>query len=159
MVIFAAEDVGNADPQALQVAVAAKDAFHFVGLPEGRIPLAQAATYLATAPKSNASYRAMLAATAAVKEHGALPVPLALRNAPTPLMKNLGYGADYRYPHDYEGALVEQQCLPDALAGARFYEPSDRGAEVAIGERMRVAREAKRGPDAAGRKRGSRSDE
>ncbi len=144
MVIFAAEDVGNADPQALQVAVAAKDAFHFVGLPEGRIPLAQAATYLATAPKSNASYRAMLAATAAVKEHGALPVPLALRNAPTPLMKGLGYGADYRYPHDYEGAVVEQQCLPDALVGERFYEPSTRGAEAAIGERMRADAAAKR---------------
>ncbi|MEO6030170.1 MAG: replication-associated recombination protein A [Candidatus Binatia bacterium] len=140
MIIFAAEDVGNADPRALQVAVAAKDAFHFIGLPEGRIPLSQAATYLATAPKSNASYRAMLAAGAAVKQHGALPVPLALRNAPTPLMKGLGYGADYRYPHDYDEALVTQQCLPDALADARFYEPTDRGSEAAIGERMREAR-------------------
>src|SRR6185503_3768576 len=130
MIIFAAEDVGNADPRALQVAVAAKDAFHFVGLPEGRIPLAQAVTYLATAPKSNAAYRAMLAAGAAVKQHGALPVPLALRNAPTPLMKGLGYGAEYRYPHDYEDALVAQQCLPDRLADATFYEPSDRGAEA-----------------------------
>jgi putative ATPase len=108
----------------LQVAVAAKDAVHFVGLPEGRIPLAQAATYLASAPKSNAAYRAMLAASAAVKQHGALPVPLALRNAPTPLMKGLGYGAEYRYPHDYRDAVVEQECLPEALAGARFYEPS-----------------------------------
>jgi putative ATPase len=143
MIIFAAEDVGNADPTALQVAVAAKDAFHFVGLPEGRIPLAQAATYLATAPKSNASYRAMLAAGEAVKQHGALPVPLALRNAPTPLMKGLGYGADYRYPHDYEDALVAQQCLPDALADARYYEPTARGAEAAIAERMRAARKRK----------------
>jgi putative ATPase len=149
MVIFAAEDVGNADPQALQVAVAAKDAFHFVGLPEGRIPLAQAATYLATAPKSNASYRAMLAATAAVKEHGALPVPLQLRNAPTPLMKGLGYGSGYRYPHDYEGAVVEQACLPDALADARFYEPSDRGAEADIAARMRRTATAKRAPATA----------
>ncbi len=146
MVIFAAEDVGNADPQALQVAVAAKDALHFVGLPEGRIPLAQAATYLATALKSNAAYRAMLAAGEAVKQHGALPVPLALRNAPTPLMKGLGYGADYRYPHDYEGALVDQQCLPDALADARFYEPTERGAEAAIADRLRAAR-AIRQPD------------
>ena len=152
MVIFAAEDVGNADPQALQVAVAAKDAFHFVGMPEGRIPLAQAATYLATAPKSNASYRAMLAATAAVKEHGALPVPLALRNAPTPLMKGLGYGGGYRYPHDYEGGVVDQQCLPDALADARFYEPSERGAESAIGARMRETAAAKRRPTAARRR-------
>jgi len=137
MVIFAAEDIGNADPRALQVAVAVKDAFHFVGLPEGRIPLAQAATYLATAPKSNASYRAMLAAADAVKRHGALPVPKALRNAPTPLMKSLGYGAGYHYPHDYEHAAVDQDCLPDALRDARFYEPTDRGAEAEIQNRMR----------------------
>src|SRR6476646_11035312 len=87
MVIFAAEDIGNADPRALQIAIAAKDSVHFVGLPEGRIPLAQAVTYLATAPKSNASYKAMLAATQDVEEKGALPVPLHLRNAPTPLME------------------------------------------------------------------------
>jgi putative ATPase len=152
MIVFAAEDVGNADPQALQVAVAAKDAFHFVGLPEGKIPLAQAATYLASAPKSNASYRAMLAASAAVKEHGALPVPKALRNAPTPLMKGLGYGAGYHYPHDYEGALVAQECLPDALAGARFYEPTERGAEAAIGARLRAAAAAKGRPATRRRK-------
>jgi putative ATPase len=145
MIVFAAEDVGNADPQALQVAVAAKDAFHFVGLPEGRIPLAQAVTYLATAPKSNASYRAMLAAGEAVKQHGALAVPLALRNAPTPLMKGLGYGADYRYPHDYADALVAQECLPDEIAAARFYEPTERGAEAEIRDRMRSARGVKRG--------------
>jgi len=143
MIVFAAEDIGNADPQALQVAVAAKDAFHFLGNPEGRIPLAQAATYLATAPKSNASYRAMLAAGAAVKQHGALPVPLALRNAPTPLMKGLGYGADYRYPHDYDDALVAQQCLPDVLAEVRFYEPSDRGDEAEIRQRLQAARTTK----------------
>jgi putative ATPase len=123
--------------------VAAKDALHFIGLPEGRIPLAQAATYLASAPKSNAAYRAMQAAGAAAKERGALPVPKALRNAPTALMKDLGYGADYRYPHDYEGGVVAQECLPDALAGTRFYEPSDRGAEAAIGERVRAARRLK----------------
>jgi putative ATPase len=100
MVIFASEDIGNADPRALQVAVAAKDAVHFVGLPEGKIPLAQAATYLASAPKSNASYKAMLAAAKDV-EAMALAVPLHLRNAPTGLMKNLGY-ADYQYAHNYE---------------------------------------------------------
>jgi putative ATPase len=144
MIIFEAEDVGNADPQALQVAVAVKDAFHFVGLPEGRIPLAQTVTYLATAPKSNASYRAMLAAGAAVKQHGALPVPLALRNAPTSLMKGLGNGADYRYPHDYEGALVAQQCLPDELADTRFYEPTERGNEAEIRDHLRSARTVKR---------------
>src|SRR6185295_4135306 len=122
---------------------AAKDAVHFVDLPEGRIPLAQAVTYLASAPKSNAAYRAMLAATDAVKRHGALPVPLALRNAPTPLMKGLGYGAEYHYPHDYAGAVVGQQCLPDALADARFYEPTDRGAEAAISARLREVADTK----------------
>jgi putative ATPase len=147
MVIFAAEDVGNAEPQALQVAVATKDAVHFVGLPEGRIPLAQAATFLATCPKSNASYRAMLAAAEDVRSAGALAVPLHLRNAPTPLMKGLGYGAGYLYPHDYEGALVEQEYLPDFLVGRRYYEPSERGREREIGERLRAAR-AHRKPSA-----------
>jgi putative ATPase len=136
MVIFASEDVGNADPQALQVAVAAKDAVHFVGLPEGRIPLAQAATYLATAPKSNAAYRALLGATADVKERGALPVPLPLRNAPTPMMKGLGYGAGYLYPHDFEGEIVPQECLPPELAGRHYYEPGDSGHEAEIKARL-----------------------
>ena len=137
MVIFAAEDVGNAEPQALQVAVAAKDAVHFVGLPEGRIPLAQAATFLATCPKSNAAYRAMLGASEDVRASGALPVPLHLRNAPTPLMKGLGYGAEYRYPHDYADAVVDQDYLPERLAGRRYYEPTDRGREREIAERLR----------------------
>ena len=147
MVIFAAEDVGNAEPQALQVAVAAKDAVHFVGLPEGRIPLAQAATFLATCPKSNASYRAMLAAAEDVRQAGPLPVPLHLRNAPTPLMKGLGYGAGYLYPHDYEDAVVEQDYLPERLRARRYYEPSDRGREREIGEHLRAwrARRARTG--------------
>src|SRR5438128_3952241 len=147
MVIFAAEDVGNAEPQALQVAVAAKDAVHFVGLPEGRIPLAQAATFLATCPKSNASYRAMLAAAEDVRQAGPLPVPLHLRNAPTPLMKGLGYGAGYLYPHDYEDTVVEQDYLPERLRGRRYYEPGDRGREREIGERLRAwrARRARTG--------------
>jgi len=136
MVIFAAEDVGNADPRALQVAIAAKDAVHFVGLPEGRIPLAQAATYLASAPKSNASYKAMLAAAADVKEQGALPVPLHLRNAPTKLMKSLGYGRDYKYAHDYEEHVVAQQHLPDRLRDRQYYQPTDIGEERAIKERL-----------------------
>jgi len=140
MIIFAAEDIGNADPQALQVAVAAKDAFHFVGLPEGRIPLAQAVTYLASAPKSNASYRAMCAAAEDVKQHGALPVPLHLRNAPTPLMKALEYGRGYRYAHDYAGHVVEQQHLPDQLKDRRYYQPSDNGAERDIKHRLEDVR-------------------
>jgi putative ATPase len=143
MVIFAAEDVGNAEPQALQVAVAAKDAVHFVGLPEGRIPLAQAATFLATCPKSNASYRAMLAAAEDVRGEGALPVPHHLRNAPTLLMKGLGYGEGYRYPHDHEGGVVEQDYLPERLAGRRYYQPTDRGREREIGERLATWRTAR----------------
>jgi putative ATPase len=146
MVVFAAEDVGNAEPQALQVAIAAKDAVHFVGLPEGRIPLAQAATFLATCPKSNASYRAMLAAAEDVEHHGALPVPHHIRNAPTPLMKGLGYGAGYRYPHDYEDALVEQDYLPEEIAGRRYYQPTDRGREREIAERLARARERRTRP-------------
>jgi putative ATPase len=147
MVIFAAEDVGNADPRALQVAIAVKDAVDFVGLPEGVIPLAQGVTYLAGAPKSNASYRAMLAARADAAE-GALPVPLHLRNAPTPLMKGLGYGKDYQYPHDYEGALVAQDYLPDDLRGRIYYHPSDRGYETRIRdylERVRTVRQVRTG--------------
>jgi len=140
MVIFAAEDVGNAEPQALQVAIAAKDAVHFTGLPEGRIPLAQAATFLATCPKSNASYKAMLAAAEDAKREGALPVPLHIRNAPTPLMKGLGYGAGYEYPHDHPDAVVAQDYLPERLAGRRYYEPTERGREREIGERLRAWR-------------------
>ncbi|HEY2987492.1 MAG TPA: replication-associated recombination protein A [Candidatus Binatia bacterium] len=145
MIILAAEDIGNADPQALQVAVAAKDALHFVGLPEGRIPLAQAATYLASAPKSNASYKAMLAAAQDVEEKGALPVPLHLRNAPTALMEKLGYGKDYRYAHNFPDHVVEQQHLPDALAGKRYYSPADSGYEKTIKERLKEWEEKKRG--------------
>jgi putative ATPase len=145
MIILAAEDIGNADPQALQVAVAAKDALHFVGLPEGRIPLAQAVAYLATAPKSNASYKAMLAAAKDVEEKGALPVPLHLRNAPTALMEKLGYGKDYRYAHNFPDNIVEQQHLPDALKGKKYYAPSDSGYEKTIQERLKSWEEKKRG--------------
>src|ERR1700686_4079674 len=106
MVIFASEDVGNADPRALQVAIAVKEAVEFVGMPEGVIPLAQGVTYLASGPKSNASYLALIEAREEVRSLGALPVPLHLRNAPTAMMKGLGYGKDYRYPHDFEGALT-----------------------------------------------------
>ncbi len=143
MVIFASEDIGNADPHALQVAVAAKDAVHFIGLPEGKIPLAQAVTYLASAPKSNASYKAMLAAAQDVETHGALPVPMHLRNAPTGLMKNLGYGKDYRYAHNYEDGIVDQQHLPDQLAGKSYYTPGESGYEKQIKERLKYWAEKK----------------
>jgi len=144
MVIFASEDIGNADPHALQVAVAAKDAVHFVGLPEGKIPLAQAVTYLASAPKSNASYQAMLAAAKDVETHGALAVPLHLRNAPTGLMKNLGYGKDYQYAHNYQEQIVDQQHLPDELAGKNYYAPGESGYEKQIKERLKYWQEKKK---------------
>ena len=145
MIIFAAEDIGNADPRALQVAVAAKDAVHFVGLPEGRIPLAQAVTYLATAPKSNASYKAMLAAAKDVEERGALPVPLHLRNAPTELMEKLGYGKDYKYAHNYADSIVAQEHLPKELAGRKYYAPSESGYEKQIKERLDSWEKKKKG--------------
>ena len=123
MVILASEDIGNADPQSLIVAVAAMQAVHFVGLPEAQLTLSQAVIYLATAPKNNAEYQAILAAREDVKQYGALPVPLHLRNAPTRLMKDLGYGKEYRYPHDYDENWVEQDYLPEALKGKRYYLP------------------------------------
>ncbi len=134
MVILAAEDVGTADPQALVVANAVKQAVEFVGLPEGKIPLAMGVAYLASAPKSNAAYAAMLAALADVKEHGALPVPLCMRNAPTRLMKELGYGKGYEYAHDQPGNVVAQQHRPEALEGQRYYEPGENGFEKTIRE-------------------------
>ena len=136
MVIFASEDVGNADPRALQVAVDALRAFELVGLPEGVLPMTQAATFLATCPKSNSVLAAYANARSAVLERGPLPVPLKLRNAPTPLMKSMGYAGGYRYPHNFEGHYVPEQYLPDELQGSRFYEPSDSGEEARIKERL-----------------------
>jgi len=126
LVISAAEDVGLAEPGALAVAVAAQQAAHFVGMPEAVIPLSEAAVHLAKAPKSNASYMAYNRAREAIERTGNLPVPLHLRQAPTGLMKAMGYGKGYKYAHDYEGAKVDQQHLPDELKDARFYEPTDR---------------------------------
>jgi len=140
LVVFAAEDVGNAEPAALPLATSAFLAVERIGMPEGRIPLAQAVTFLACAPKSNASYAALERARAAVAETGSLPVPLHLRNAPTPLLRELGYGRDYRYPHDEPERFVAARNLPDALGDARFYEPSDEGAEQAIAARLRAWR-------------------
>ncbi len=137
MLIFASEDIGNADPHALPLASAAAEAFDRIGLPEGRLILAQAVAYLACAPKSNASLRAISAATEAVQEHGALPVPLHLRNAPTELLRREGYGRGYQYPHDHPGHFVETQYLPDALRRARFYQPTEEGAEASLARRLR----------------------
>jgi putative ATPase len=151
MVIFASEDVGNADPRALQLAVAVQQAVHFVGLPEGRINLAQAVTYLATAPKSNASYLGIDEALAEVRKSGSLPVPLHVRNAPTRLMKDLGYGKNYRYAHDYDEGYVPQLHLPERLQGRRFYRPTSHGYEKMIGERQRLREERRQEEPAAGR--------
>jgi putative ATPase len=137
LVRFASEDVGNADPQALAVAVAAKDAVHFIGMPEGNTALAQAAIYLATAPKSNAVYRAYLDAAAAASEELAEPVPLHLRNAPTRLMKELEYGKGYRYAHDEAAGIADMECLPPAHKGRTFYQPTTRGFEATVGERLK----------------------
>ncbi|OGG44334.1 MAG: AAA family ATPase [Candidatus Handelsmanbacteria bacterium RIFCSPLOWO2_12_FULL_64_10] len=146
MVIFASEDVGNADPRALLVANAAKEAVDFVGMPEGWIPLAQAATYLSTAPKSNASYKAYLAAREDVEKTRNDPVPLHLRNAPTKLMKDLEYGKGYQYAHDFEGAKTDQQHLPENLRGREYYKPGTAGFETEIRRRIEEHRAARRKP-------------
>lgn len=136
MVRFASEDVGNADPHALTVALNAMEAFRFIGSPEGDLALAQAAVYLATAPKSNSIYSAYGRARKAAETGGSLPVPLHIRNAPTRLMKDLGYGRDYQYAHDFEEAYVPQDYLPEALAGKIFYHPTERGYEKIVKQRL-----------------------
>jgi putative ATPase len=136
LVRFASEDIGNADPQALVVAVAAKDAAHFIGMPEGNTALAQAAIYLATAPKSNAVYAAYTAAASDAHSQVAEPVPLHLRNAPTKLMKSLDYGKDYQYAHEHEDAIADMTCLPESLADRNYYKPTERGFEKEIKRRL-----------------------
>ena len=141
MVIFAAEDIGNAEPRALSVAVDALRAFELMGLPEGVLPMTQAAVFLATCPKSNSTLTTYSKARAAVLEKGPLPVPLKLRNAPTPLMKSMGYSGGYKYPHNFSGNYVPEEYLPDELRGARFYEPSQSGEEAHIADRLARWRE------------------
>jgi putative ATPase len=141
MVILAAEDVGLADPAALGVAVAAQQAAHFVGMPEGYLPLAQAALYLATAPKSNSAMRAYSRALEDVRETLHLPVPLHLRNASNPLTRGMGFGSGYRYAHDEDDAVVDQQHLPDSLVGHRYYMPTEHGAEAEIAARLQRIRD------------------
>jgi len=142
MVIFASEDIGNADPRALQLATSTLEAFELVGLPEGRIPIAQCITYLATAPKSNRSYVAMHRALQAVEQYPSAPVPMHLRNPETKMMKAVGYGQGYRYPHDeQDGYAGGVRYLPDEVRVAALYEPSDRGAEKVIRERQEWLRQ------------------
>ena len=145
MVIFASEDVGNADPRALAVAVDALQAVELVGLPEGVLPMSQAAIYLALAPKSNAALTAYAAARRLVKERGPLGVPLKLRNAPTKLMEGLGYGGGYRYPHNFDGHYVAEQYLPEALRDERIVELSRNGLEEELGRRLAELRGRSRG--------------
>ncbi len=141
MVRFASEDVGNADPHALRVTLDAKDAYHFLGTPEGELALAQAACYLALAPKSNAVYAAWNQVKDDIRDKPAEPVPLHIRNAPTGLMAELGYGRDYQYAHDAPEALVSQEHLPDALRGRVYYRPTDRGAEKELAKRLNTWRQ------------------
>jgi putative ATPase len=152
IVRFASEDIGNADPQALAVAIAAKEAVHFMGMPEGNTALAQAAIYMATAPKSNAVYVAYTEARADAEQQLAEPVPHHLRNAPTRLMKELNYGKGYRYAHDEEEGVADMQCLPDALKDRTYYRPVDRGLEREVRARLR------KGPAPSGTSRPAREE-
>ena len=137
LVRFASEDVGMADPQALVVSMAAQQAVHFIGMPEGNLALAEAVVYLAAAPKSNSIYSAYSRVKKEVVEGRNEPVPLHLRNAPTKLMKQLDYGKGYKYAHEFEGHFVRQENLPESLRGRQFYEPSEQGFEKTVLERLK----------------------
>ena len=143
LVRMAIEDIGLADPRALEQAMAAKECVHFLGIPEGDQALAQVAIYLAMAPKSDAAYKALGMAQQTVRERVAEPVPLHLRNAPTRAMKQWGYGKGYQHAHQFEDAVVDMECLPESLIGTRFYEPTARGVEARIAERLAEIRRRK----------------
>ncbi len=156
LVIFASEDVGNADPEALRLALSVRDAVHFVGMPEGWIPLAQGAVYLATAPKSNSSYVAYKLAKKDVREHGNLPVPLHLRNAPTHLAKQMGHGQGYLYPHDHPDGVVAQTYLPEKLVGRHYFTPGRFGFERDIAKRLEWWRTRRgEGPEGGSKQNGT----
>src|SRR5881396_3103693 len=144
LVRFASEDIGLADPRALRIALDAKDAFHFIGLPEGKLALAQCVIYLAAAPKSNSVYTAYAEAAGDVENTRNDPVPLHIRNAPTGLMKNLGYGKGYQYAHDLENKVADMDCLPDSLKGRKYYHPQEIGEEAAIKSRLEEVEKKKR---------------
>ena len=138
IVRFASEDIGLADPKALEIAINAYEAVKFIGMPEGGLALAEAAVYMAAVPKSNALYTAYSKAKNDVMEYGHLPVPMHIRNAPTKLMKELGYGKEYQYPHDFDDAFVEENYLPEKLKDRIYYNPTDRGIEKKIAEKMKI---------------------
>lgn len=140
LVRFASEDIGNADPRALQISISVKDAVHFLGMPEANTALAQAVTYMAAAPKSNAVYVGYGKAARDATQDLASPVPLHIRNAPTKLMKELDYGRGYKYAHDEDEGVAEMSCLPEHLEGRRYYEPTERGLEAKIKEALERAR-------------------
>ncbi|MBM3769081.1 MAG: replication-associated recombination protein A [Acidobacteria bacterium] len=144
LVRMAVEDIGMADPRAVEQAIACQQTVHFLGIPEGDQALAQCALYLSLAPKSDAAYKALKAAVSAVQSQTAAPVPMHLRNAPTRHMKQWGYGEGYRHAHEFGGAVTGMECLPEALAGAEFYSPTDRGVEPRIAERLTAIRESKK---------------
>ncbi len=154
MVRFASEDIGNADPHALMLTMAAQQAFHFIGLPEGELAIAQAAVYLATAPKSNSLYTGYGQTKDLINKTGYLPVPLHIRNAPTRLMKELDYGKDYKYAHDYQDAYVPQEYMPEKLQGKALYNPTDAGYEKTIRERVNLWRRLKKDQEKKGQKNG-----
>jgi len=143
IVRFAAEDIGLADTNALVVALAAKDCFEFIGPPEGYLAIIEAAIYCALAPKSNALYTAYNNVMEDIKTHLSLPVPMHIRNAPTKLMKDAGYGSGYKYPHSYTNAIVNQSYLPEKLKGRNYYLPSERGFEKTLKERLAKIKEYK----------------
>jgi putative ATPase len=143
IVRMAVEDISLADPHALEICMAARDALDFMGLPEGGLALAHAAVYLAIAPKSNALYKAYGAVKRDVEETAADPVPLHLRNAPTKLMKELGYGEGYKYAHDFDEKVTDMECLPENLKGRQWYYPTEEGVEKRIRERLAALKVAK----------------
>ena len=144
LVRMAIEDIGLADPRALEQAIAAKETVHFLGIPEGDLALAQLTIYLAIAPKSDASYKALGAVSEDIRNSMAEPVPMHLRNAPTRAMKQWGYGEGYQHAHNFEDAMVDMECLPPSMAGREWYHPSDRGVEKRIAERLAELRERRR---------------
>jgi putative ATPase len=149
VVRMSVEDIGLADPGALALCMAARDAVDFIGMPEGNLALAQAVVYLSLAPKSNALYTAYAAVTQDIERTAAEPVPLHLRNAPTGLMKKLGYGKDYQYAHDVEGRVADMQCLPESLRDRVYYHPTNEGAEKRIRERLEEIKRLQSGVSAS----------